>query len=398
MKVAIIGGKLQGLEAAYLAEKADWDVTIIDRVPHVPAAGLCQQFLLADITTQTDLKRFLQPFDMVIPALENHNALKCLQNYTQNNRTGILFDFDAYAITSSKIESDKLLSHIHIPTPASYPGDGFPVIVKPSKGSGSNGVCIVHDSKQLESHLAATPGEQIIQKFVHGPSYSLEIIGYPGNYCPLQITELEVDPVFDCKRVIAPSGLSKKLIADFENIAITTANALKLKGLMDVEVILDHDVLRVLEIDARLPSQTPITVLTSTGINMLQLLAEHHFLPSHKTTAIPIAQRGVVYEHIRVTDSTLTVTGEHAMASAGPLHLEEDFFGADEAITSRSNKQTDWVATLIISAENRTAAWEKREAVIAEIIRFFNLDTYRDCTPPHHGVDKQALSLKGSFK
>ena len=47
MKVAIIGGKLQGLEAAYLAGKADWDVTIIDRVPGVPAAGLCQQFLLA---------------------------------------------------------------------------------------------------------------------------------------------------------------------------------------------------------------------------------------------------------------------------------------------------------------------------------------------------------------
>ncbi len=386
MKVAIIGGKLQGLEAAYLAGKADWDVTMIDRVPDVPAGGLCQQFLLADITTQTDLKRLLQPFDMVVPALENQDALKCLHNYAEKERAGIVFDFDAYAITSSKIESDKLLSHIQIPTPAPYPHDGFPVIVKPSIGSGSNGVCVVHDSKQLESHLAAATDEQVIQTFIHGPSYSLEIIGCPGNYCPLQVTELEVDPVFDCKRVIAPSGLSKKLTADFENIAIKTANALKLNGLMDVEVILDHDVLRVLEIDARLPSQTPITVLTSTGINMLQLLAAQHFLPSYKTTGIPIAQRGVIYEHIRVDGSTLTVTGEHAMASAGTLHLEEDFFGADEAITSRSNKQTDWVATLINSAETRIEAWEKREAVIAEIIRFFNLDTYRDCTPTHHGV------------
>ena len=57
MKVAIIGGKLQGVEAAYLAGKAGWDVTIIDRVPDVPASGLCHQFLLAEITTQTDLKR-----------------------------------------------------------------------------------------------------------------------------------------------------------------------------------------------------------------------------------------------------------------------------------------------------------------------------------------------------
>lgn len=398
MKVAIIGGKLQGLEAAYLAGKAGWDVTVIDRVPGVPAAGLCQQFLLADITVQTNLKRFLQPFDMVIPALENHDALKCLQNYAQNDRTEILFDFDAYAITSSKIESDKLLSDIHIPTPTSNPEGGFPLIVKPSKGSGSTGICVVHDSKQLDSHLATAPGEQVIQKFVHGPSYSLEIIGHPGNYCPLQVTEIEVDPVFDCKRVIAPSGLSNKIIADFEYIAVTTAEALKLKGLMDIEVILDHDVLRVLEIDARLPSQTPITVLASTGINILQLLVEQHFRPSHEITGIPISQRGVVYEHIRVTGNTLTVTGEHAMTSAGPLHLEEGFFGADEAITCRSDNQTDWVATLILFAENRTAAWEKREAVIAEIMGFYNLDTYSDHTPTHHDIGRQSLSLKGSFK
>ena len=175
-------------------------------------------------------------------------------------RTRILFDFDAYAVTSSKIESDKLLTGIHIPTPTSYPESGFPVIVKPSQGSGSHGICVVHDLKQLKSHLATAQEEQVIQKFVHGPSYSMEIIGYPGNYCPLQVTEIEVDPVFDCKRVLAPSGLSRKLIADFESIATTTAEALTLKGLMDIEVILDNDILRVLEIDARLPSQTPITV------------------------------------------------------------------------------------------------------------------------------------------
>lgn len=398
MKVAIIGGKLQGLEAAYLAGKADWDVTIIDRVPDIPAAGFCQQFLLADVTTQTDLNRFLQPFDLVIPTLENNDALKYLQNYAQNTRTKILFDFNAYATTSSKIASGKLLGDIHIPTPAPYPDGGFPVIVKPSTGSGSKGIRVVHDSKQLESHLAKTPGEQVIQRFVHGPSYSLEVIGCPGNYCPLQVTELEVDPVFDCKRVIAPSDLSKKLIAEFEYMAVTTAEALKLKGLMDMEVILDNEALRVLEIDARLPSQTPITVHASTGVNMLQLLAERHCRPSHDRTDTATARRGVVYEHIRVAGGTLTVTGEHAMTTAGPLHLEEDFFGADEAITCQSDSRTDWVATLIISAENRTAAWEKREVVIAEIMRFFNLHTYRDRTPIQHDAGRQSLSLIGSFK
>jgi pyrrolysine biosynthesis protein PylC len=167
---------------------------------------------------------------------------------------------------------------------------------------------------------------------------------------------------------------------------------------MDIEVILDNDTLRVLEIDARLPSQTPITVLTSTGVNILQLLAERHCRPPHDGPSIFADQRGVVYEHIRVKDNTLTVTGEHAMASAGPLHLVKNFFGADEAITCQSNHRRDWVATLIISAENRTAAWERRKSIIADIMRFFKLDTYRDLTPIDHKGDRQLLKLKGSFR
>ena len=215
MKAAIIGGKLQGVEAAYLAGKAGWDVTVIDRAPHAPASGLCHRFIHTDITTRTDLERLLQPFDLVIPALENQDALKCLQNYSQHDVLPILFDFDAYTITSSKIESDRLLAGIHIPAPVPYPDCGFPVIAKPSQGSGSKGIYVIHDLKQLKSHLATAPGKQVIQKFVDGPSYSMEIIGYPGNYYPLQVTELEMDPVFDCKRVMAPSGLSRKIIEDF---------------------------------------------------------------------------------------------------------------------------------------------------------------------------------------
>ena len=398
MKAAIIGGKLQGVEAAYLAGKAGWDVTVIDQVPGAPASGLCHRYTSADITPVTDLEKLLKAFDLVIPALENQAALGCLQRYARHGGVPVLFDFDAYAVTSSKIESNRLLAGIQIPTPPPYPGCGFPLVVKPSQGSGSKGVQIILDSKQLASYLATAPGEQVVQKFVPGPSFSLEIIGSPGNYRPLQVTELETDPVFDCKRVMAPSNLSRKIIADFESMATAAAEALALKGLMDMEVILDEDVLRVLEIDARLPSQTPITVYASTGVNILQLLARE-YCPSVPHTASALSPpRGVVYEHIRVTGSTLTVTGEHIMASAGPLHLEKNFFGADEAITSRSGNQRDWVATLIISAESRTAAWEKHVAVLAEMMRFFNLDTCRDGCPGIHSQEKQAPKLKGSFR
>ena len=397
MKAAIIGGKLQGLEAVYLAEKAGWDVTVIDAVPNPPASGLCHQFLHKDITTQTHIEKLLQPFDLVIPALENVKTLTCLQNYARLHKTPVLFDFNAYAVTSSKIESDKLLAAIHIPTPVHYPDCDFPVIVKPSTGSGSKGVRVIHDLKQLDSHLEVVSGEQVIQKVVQGPSYSLEIIGTPGNYIPLQVTELEMDPVYDCKRVTAPVGLSHKRIKQFEKISTIIAQTLALKGIMDIEVILENDVLRVLEIDARFPSQTPITVHASTGVNMLQLLAAPHLLSAEQAFEATQSQRGVIFEHIQVMGRELTVTGEHAMALVGPLRLVNDFFGADEAITNQSDNHTNWVATLIICAENRTMAWERRETVIADIMRFFGLSTYGDHTPEIHQTHEPFQKLKGSI-
>lgn len=39
-KIAVIGGKLQGLETVYLASKAGMETWLIDRKESVPAMGL----------------------------------------------------------------------------------------------------------------------------------------------------------------------------------------------------------------------------------------------------------------------------------------------------------------------------------------------------------------------
>jgi pyrrolysine biosynthesis protein PylC len=44
MRVVVAGGKLQGIEAAYLAHQAGWSVLLIDREASPPARGLCDQF------------------------------------------------------------------------------------------------------------------------------------------------------------------------------------------------------------------------------------------------------------------------------------------------------------------------------------------------------------------
>ena len=41
MRVAVVGGNLQGVEVAYLAHKAGWEVFLIDKRTGAPASGIC---------------------------------------------------------------------------------------------------------------------------------------------------------------------------------------------------------------------------------------------------------------------------------------------------------------------------------------------------------------------
>jgi len=381
MKIAIIGGKLQGVEAAYLAAKAGWEATVIDRNPDAPAKGLCNEFIQVEISSTEQLTSLLEPFDLILPALENVAVLRMLHPYARQASHPILFDFDAYALTTSKVACNQLFRDMQLPLPESYPDSGFPVIVKPNHTSGSQGVRSIADAKQLRSYLTASTGDHVIQGFVGGPSYSLEVIGIPGNYQPLQTTELEMDQDYDCKRVLAPSDLPGNLVTVLEKMSVAVAEKIALRGLMDIEVIHDGNTLRILEIDARLPSQTPICVYTSTATNMLGLLAGV-FLEGHSPLSpLPDEGRGVICEHIQITPGELTVAGEHIMSSAGPLQLKTDFFGADEAITNQAADRSNWVATLIISAPNRKAAWEKRQTIITNIRSAFSIEHYSDPYP-----------------
>ncbi len=381
MLVAIAGGNLQGVEAAYLSRKAGWDVRVMDRKPLVPASGLCHNFVQLDMTSEKDLAPALNGADLVIPALENDAALVCLNRVTRNKGIPFAFDPAAYAISSSKIKSEKLFKRKGVPTPARWPTCKFPVVAKPDQGSGSQGVTVFNDKTVLQNALKPTTQEWLIQEFIPGPSYSLEVIGSPDRYTTPQVTDLAIDEQYDCKRVTAPSDLADALISKFEQLSLALADALNLNGIMDVEVILHEDDLKVIEIDARLPSQTPTTVYWSTGLNMVQLLGDLFLKGQARIQPNSNHEYGVIYEHVRVASNQLEIAGEHIMSGAEALHVYADFFGADEAITNCARDRQDWVATLIVVEENIVAAREKRNSVIADIRKTFKLEMYRDSTP-----------------
>jgi len=246
MRVVIVGGKLQGVEATYLAHKAGWEVVLVDRNSMVPAAGLCETFYQLDVTGEAlNLPEAVKSADLIIPALENSVALKCLKEVAAKEDIPLAYDAAAYAVSSSKKESDLLFDELAIPAPEPWPKCDLPVVVKPSDSSGSKGIRKISKMENLLPFVADESNNWVIQEFLEGPSYSLEVFGVKGKFVSLQVTEIVVDSQYDCKRVLAPVQLPARVNEEFRKITETIAAALNLNGIMDVEVVFHNDALKV---------------------------------------------------------------------------------------------------------------------------------------------------------
>lgn len=369
MLIAIIGGKLQGVEAVYLAKKAGWTTLVIDRDPHAPATGLCDQFLAFEFSAEENIPSHCPRVDLILPAIEDIEVLTAVKAWAEIKNVPLAFDLDAYLVSTSKLKSDLLFNRMNLPAPRPWPDCSFPVVVKPDQASGSQGVEVFDNPTALFSRFPGGQGLEslVVQEYLEGPSYSIEVMGGPGRYKTFQVTDLGMDNAYDCKRVTAPTDLSPGHISRFEEMALALAQEIHLTGIMDVEVVFNKDELKLLEIDARLPSQTPMTVYWSTGVNMVAMLGEL-FSNKSVTGVEPPGERCVVVEHIRVSGADLEILGEHIMGREGPLALRTDFFGAHEAITSYAPGKHQWVATLVFTGDTHGEVSAKRQNCYEKIL------------------------------
>ncbi len=370
MNVVIVGGNLQGVETAYLARKSGWLVTVIDRRPDAPASGICDRYVHSDLLHDQDWQKELQTADIVFPAVENQAVLDVLAAHSTKKGIPFAFDPKAYRITASKILTNRLLQRIGTTMPALWPNCRTPVVVKPSSGSGSEGVRII-DERRSVSELACSPGFSerfVCQEYVVGPSFSIEVVGRPGEYAALQVTDLFMDESYDCRRVTAPTGLTVKQVALFREESVRMAEALALRGVMDVEAILHDGCLKVLELDARMPSQTPTVVYHSSGLNILERTASVFLSSSSSVVEISSVPKAVIYEHVRVDDGRMIFAGEHLMSQCGPVEVVAGFFGADEAVTNFAGHRERWSATLIFTGEDRCEVQARRNGAVEHII------------------------------
>ena len=366
--IGLVGGGLQGLEAAHLARLAGWTSVLADARPAPPAAALAGRFRPGRLTTLSGLDQAFGRCDLVLPTCEDPETWELLAAWSSRGGA-VAFDPPAWRLSRDKAASKRLFENLAVPAPLDYPAASFPLIAKPVDSSGSRGVRRLDSPAQLAGFFpggAIGPG-WVVEEFCPGPSYSLEVTGRPGDYETWTVTRLFMDKGHDCRRVVCPAGLSRADEDEFRALALRLAGGLGLTGLMDVEVILAPGGFRVLEIDARLPSQTPAAVYWATGENLLVRLARLFGGPaSAGSGAFP---RAVIYEQVAPGADGLESVGEHRLGLAGPLRGEEGFCGADLALTDWARDKADWVAALVITGRDMAEVRERRLEVLARLGR-----------------------------
>jgi pyrrolysine biosynthesis protein PylC len=195
----------------------------------------------------------------------------------------------------------------------------------------------------------------------------MEIIGDGINFILLPITEVVTDSVYDCKRIVAPAKISDGERTQFLDIGRALAENLMINGIFDIEVISHKGKLKLLEIDARFPSQTPISVYHATGINMVKALTEMKLKISN---GVPQAhERICLYQQILVKNRRARIVGEHMISGLGRLKHIEGFFGANETLTDYIPGVNTWAAILIITADTYKDAFGAFDICVENIRR-----------------------------
>ena len=211
VRLLIVGGKLQGTEAAYLAAKAGWETVLVDRREAPPAAGLADRHVVADITADEDA-----------PAEPRHRAATpcCPPARTSRprvaGRSASRRGTCRCSSTSTRTGSPRpswprgsLFARLDAPRPRDWPACGSrpwssPARPAAARGWWSRGTRPAWPPRG--GRWSARGHEVVVEEYVAGPSLSLEVLAWNGRAVPLQVTGLEFDASYDCRRVVAPVG------------------------------------------------------------------------------------------------------------------------------------------------------------------------------------------------
>lgn len=352
--VGIIGGKLRGAEACYLARQAGYEITLFDQDPYCAAADLADVFVCADLL-KTDVSDDLADCDFILPMLENPAVLDRITTGAEKCGVPCLHDPASAEIGSSAQWTGQLCRARGIPYMQDFRETGSLL----SDRANSAGLHLMPLNREDSDECC----------------YSIEVIGEGSAFLPIAVTRILRDGRHGCCQVEAGVTLPPEAHAQMLEIAEKVGEALRLCGICSVETVWKEGRMYVRSIDTRLPSQIPTAVYQATGINMLSLLYDTACGRLSGTDAPSTAH--AVCRHIAVDGTEIRLQGERVMEHAGRLQYTEYFFGCPEVLTDFRPGKTAWSATLIMrDADSLDNVYAKLDRVIGKITQHLE-STYR---------------------
>jgi carbamoyl-phosphate synthase large subunit len=232
------------LAPAQYAAHARRAVPRIDDDRYVPALeGLCAEFGVGAVVPLTDL-------DIeVLAAARAAGRLPAL-----------VPDPEVARATYDKYETHLLLTRLGLPPPPTVlPGEdpgGYPVMVKPRRGSGARSIHKAHDAAEAGFFVRYVPEPVMIQRHMNGPEFSIDLLSDLDGRCLNAIPRTMLE---------SRGGESIKgtVIADRELVELgaEVVEALGVRGPCTVQVFRDAEVgLGITDVNTRFGGAFPAPV------------------------------------------------------------------------------------------------------------------------------------------
>ncbi len=153
----------------------------------------------------------------------------------------------------------------------------FPIVIKDTLGLSSFGMDVCKTFQEAKHVLLSKKnnGDRLIEEFISGLSFGLEVYGHDGNYVfsPLFINSLNQFGLTSPKQNVklGPVTNEKFHIKSLHKMLYSLAEKLNFRGIAQIDLVFSGEKWYVIEINSRISGMTQ-TVASSLGISLYELI------------------------------------------------------------------------------------------------------------------------------
>ncbi|HEX8833157.1 MAG TPA: carbamoyl-phosphate synthase large subunit [Abditibacteriaceae bacterium] len=306
-KVIIIGsGPIrigQGIEFDYASvhctravREAGYEAIVVNNNPETVSTDfdISDRLYFEPLTTEDCLHIIdrEQPLGVVVQ-FGGQTAINLAKPLTDAGVPILGTQYDSIDLAEDRERFDGLLVELGIPKPAGRAvvtvdaavgvanEIGYPVLVRPSYVLGGRAMEIVYSEEDLRSYMQTavdvSPEKPIlVDRYITGKEAEVDVIS-DGVDCLLPgiMEHIERAGVHsgDSMAVYPPQTLSPAVIQQIEDYAIRMARALKVKGLMNIQYVIEDEQVYIIEVNPR-ASRTIPYLSKITGVPMVKVATQ----------------------------------------------------------------------------------------------------------------------------